>query len=228
MLLLRPVPLPSGDDFDDARRAVTGDPQVFESGSLCIQVSPRPSPLSRLARHGRRCAVALVAVLCGALVSCGADDVRERAYASAAASLPVNVTETASCVATAAPRILAAPNPTSSAEVLADCAGTTVFNQTLVEVLPAATISVRRGSVAVTGITAGGSLELTFFTQASGVAASGINEERVILATCWKIVLDDHLPPAPDLTGVTCDEALVERLNPTVVVPFDDLDLSQH
>ena len=167
----------------------------------------------------------LTGVLCVTVVGCGADKVEGRAYASAARQLPVVVSESVACVTKAAPQMLADPSTPSLQEDLWDCAGTTILNSEADAPYPTDGVSARRGTVAVTGVVTGDELELTFFTQASGVAEAGVSNARVTLAACWRIVVDDGPQQPKDILSAPCDEHLIAYFGPTELVPFEDLDL---
>lgn len=181
------------------------------------------------ARSGRWGAAALAGMLCIAVAGCGYDDYRTRAYDAATEALPANVTSAVACVTQAAPQMLADPSAPSLTDQLFDCAGTTILNQEVSATFPTDGVHSRHGTAAVTGVVTGGELELTFYTEGGGFAEAGISSARVSLATCWRISFDENDPHQPkDISGLSCGEGLISQTNPTEVVPFADLDLTQH
>ena len=151
---------------------------------------------------------------------------RERSYDSASESLSVYVSETAACVTGVAPEVLSAPSEATIVEELAECAGTTVLNQDIDQLPDTGPISVRQSSVALSSVITGDQLRLTIYTQASGLAQSGITDYRTILATCWEITLHEGSSQTKEISGVPCGGTLITRMNPTEVVPLHDLDLT--
>ena len=180
---------------------------------------PSPSAARPLGR-----AAALTATACLAATGCGADTVRERSYDSAAESLRSYVSETTDCVRGVAPAMFSAAHETAVVEDLSACAGTTVFNQDIDQLPDTGPVSVRQSSVAVSGVVTGDLLNLTFYTQASGVEQAGVTEHRTILATCWEIALVEGSDQPEKTAGAPCDKALVERMNPSEVVPYVDIE----
>ena len=174
---------------------------------------------------GRWIAAVLTGALCVTVAGCGADKVEGRAYDSAARQLPLVVSESVACVTQAAPQMLADPSTPSLQEVLGDCAGTTILNSEVDAPHPTDGVSARRGTVAVTGVLTGDELELTFYTEAGGIAEAGVSNARVTLATCWRIVVDDGPQQPQDISSAPCDERLIAYFRPTELVPFEDLDL---
>lgn len=149
---------------------------------------------------------------------------RERSYDSAAESLRSYVSETTDCVMGVAPEMFSAAPETAVVEDLSACAGTAVFNQDIDQLPDTGPVSVRQSSVAVSGRVTGDLLNLTFYTQASGVEEAGVTEYRTILATCWEIALVEGSDQPEKTAGAPCDEALVERMNPSEVVPYVDIE----
>lgn len=172
----------------------------------------------------RRIALAIGLIL--ALTGCGTTTVGARARDGAEAGLASQLTRTYECLQQQGSALRAAGSDTAAlTTALMDCAGTTVLNLDDEGVRTVDRLYRILGSAALSGGMVDGDLLLTMLTEESAVVQSGVTSERVTLATCWQVTIDERGQlGAP--SGVACSDALIARLRPTEVLDLEEIRVS--
>lgn len=158
------------------------------------------------------------------LAACGTDRVVSNADEIAHHTLELNLATAVECLSGVAPDLRADMQAAAIAEAVKPCGGTTFFNHDDETIRAVDDLASTHGTIVVSGTTSGDRLVLELVTSGPGVSEVGVSRARALVTTCWQVVVDlrdhalDEVGPAP------CNDAVVERENPTQTVPFDDVD----
>jgi hypothetical protein len=136
------------------------------------------------------------------------------------------VTTATACLLSIAPDLDAARQEAPElAEVLSECAGTTVLNQDDGAIRMTDPLASKRGTIAVTARETGDRLlALTLTTSGAGLSEVGVSRGRALLTSCWQVPVDLETHTLGSPTGASCNESVVSLENPSELVRFEDLD----
>jgi hypothetical protein len=171
-----------------------------------------------------RAAAALSASLAAfiALAGCGTHT-QSDANEGAQRVLGWNVDTALMCLQDVAPDLQGELDPAALTEVLMPCGGITSFNHDDEAIRTVDPLDSVRGTIVVSGSTAGDQLTLQIVTSGSALAEAGHSRSRALVATCWQVGIDLTTHTVGEPMSSACNEAVIERKNPSEVVPFDEV-----
>ena len=166
-------------------------------------------------------------VLLAALGACGSQYVEVDAREESLVQLEQNVRDTLACAAAMVPGI----DPEAGDDVLREeldrCTDTDA------SVLAGPSVDpdqVQRSRDHVTALGSAvitdGRLEIHLVTEGTGYVQAGITSARVTSATCWQLTADLEADVVAVYSGATCDEAVMAWMDPSEVVAFEALEIS--
>ena len=155
-----------------------------------------------------------------ALAGC-VPDTHTAANEGARRHLGWNVDTALACLQDGAPELRSDLDPVVLAETLMPCGGTTFFNHDDEAIRTVDPLASKNGTLMVSGSTVGERLNLEIVTSGSGLAEAGHSRARALATTCWQVQVDLASDTVGEPSGSTCNEAVVERENPSEVVAFD-------
>lgn len=179
----------------------------------------RSAPSARVVRF----AAAVACVATAALAGCGGTHTQTDADEGARRVLGWNVGTAVTCLWDVAPDLRPDLDPAASAETLMPCGGTTFYghdDEAIRTVDPLGSVS---GTIVVSGSATEDHLTLELVTSGSALAEAGHSRARALVTTCWQVEVDLASDTVGDPSGAPCNQAVVERENPSEVVPFDEV-----
>lgn len=133
-----------------------------------------------------------------------------------------NIDIAMTCLQDVAPELRSDVDPAVLAEALMPCGGTTFFSHDDVAIRTVDPLASEKGTIVVSGSTVDEQLTLEIVTAGSALAQAGHSRARALAATCWQVLVDLESDTVGEPSGSPCNEAVIERENPTEVVPFDE------
>lgn len=177
----------------------------------------RRSPTSRPLAPG-----AVVALAVGIALSACVPNTYTDAKEGARGHLRSNIDIAMTCLQDVAPELRSDLDPAALAETLMPCGGTTFFNHDDEAIRTVDPRSSQNGTIVVSGNMVEEHLNLEIVTAGSALAQAGHSRSRALAATCWQVLVDLESDTVGEPSASTCNEAVIERENPTEVLPFDE------
>lgn len=174
----------------------------------------RRSPTSRIAAPAFALAVGTTLTGC-------VPDTQTDAKEGARRHVGWNIDTALTCLQDAAPELRSDLGPAVLAETLMPCGGTTFFNHDDEAIRTVDPLASKNGALVVSGSPVDEQLTLRIVTAGSALAEAGRSRTRALAATCWQVLVDLESYTVGEPSGSTCNEALIERENPTEVVPSE-------
>jgi hypothetical protein len=173
----------------------------------------------------RGCGVAATALVTTLLLTaCGADRVVSNADEIAHHTLGLNLATAVECLSAVAPDLGADMEPATIVETVQPCGGTTFFNHDDETIRTVDELASVHGTIVVSGTLSDDRLVLELVTSGSGVSEVGVSRARALVTTCWQVAVDLRARELGEIGPAPCNDAVVERENPTQTIPFDDVD----
>lgn len=177
---------------------------------------------TRRARVAWVCPVVALAAS-STLAGCGADDVRSNAAKTAHGILRINLATAIECLEDVAPGLQADLDSAELADTLTPCGATTFFNHDDDAIRTVDPLASKRGTIVVGSDTSGDHLTLELVTSGAGLSEAGVSRARSLVATCWQVMIDLRSRTLGEPTSSDCNDAVIERKNPSEVVPFAEV-----
>lgn len=165
----------------------------------------------------------LVAMLASVLSGCGADRAVGDAHRRAERHLRDALTAAVACVEGRADDLAAAVDQGDVAAAVTGCAGVVLLDQSEESILAADGLDSENGTLAITSDIDARSTTVTFYARGVGVVEAGVSRARTTLASCWRVVVPAGDGARPEIAGTGCSRVVLERLNPTSEVSFDEV-----